>query len=222
MEDTVQNVNQEVNQNTNQKVNQNPAPINFDPRTLKENYSDSEWAVKEAWYPKILAQITIPADNPTSAHLQRAVVGLDVVAGVAFIDAAYAESNYLRYDQLMKVEEGNAYVAVQNGQTGSIQNKTKLSIDDTKALVTQYLSSHPYDNTPYNIYELVNISRKRREFMRKVIELIEGKKDMFITTSANLKLDSTISGMTPSVPQQNNPYSNMYQHSRSDYGDING
>lgn len=218
MEDTVQN----VNQNTNQNANQNPAPINFDPRTLKENYSDSEWAVKEAWYPKILAQITIPADNPTSAHLQKAVVGLDIVAGVAFIDAARAESNYLRYDQLMKVEEGNAYVAVQNGQTGSsIQNKAKLSIDDTKALVTQYLSSHPYDNTQYNIYELVNISRERREFMRNIIKLIEGKKDMFITTSANLKLDSTISGMTPSVPQQNN-YPNMYQRNRSDHGDING
>ena len=219
MEDTVQN----VNQNTNQNANQNPAPINFDPRTLKENYSDSEWAVKEAWYPRILAQITIPADNPTSAHLQKAVVGLDVIAGVAFIDAARAESNYLRYDQLMKVEEGNAYVAVQNGQTGSsIQNKAKLSIDDTKALVTQYLSSHPYDNTPHNIYELVNISRERREFMRNIIKLIEGKKDMFITTSANLKLDSTISGMTPSVPQQNSNYPNMYQRNRSDYGDING
>lgn len=200
----------------------------FDPSIAQKAYTDQEWAVKTDWYQKELAKIAVPAVGPTPADLQAAVVALDKVASTAFIDAAYTQSSFESYSQIEKIETDNAYVAVQNGQNGvGITGKTKLSIDDTKALVTSFLSSKSYGTSTKNIYQLVNATRERWYFMKDIVKIIEGKKDMFITTAATLKIDASISGMMPSVPTTNQPRQSQAQisyqsNNRSDYGDPNG
>lgn len=198
----------------------------FDPSIAQKGYTEQEWAMKTNWYQTELAKITIPAINPTPADLQSAVVMLDRISSTAFIDAAYTQSACEKYELLMKIEEGNAYVSVQNGQVGNaLTGKAKLSIDDTKALVKSFLSSNNYNGMNYNIYQLVITTKERWIFMSDIIEMIKSKKDMFITTAANLKIDASLSGMTPSVPNQ--PKQSQAQISyqanrRSDYGDVNG
>lgn len=172
----------------------------FDPARPAFTYTKAQWDIKKDWYATKLLEIA-PLENPTPAQSQAMLKKLDEVATVAYIDAATLISNYENYKQALDVEERRLHASVQDGQqTVGKKDPQKLTVADIDSLVTEVLATKPYNGGKLTLYEIISESRERANFMKNVKAAIDMKMSEFITTSANIKSEIQLNGMTPNVP----------------------
>lgn len=195
---------------TNETV-QNVAPQTappFDPTQLRRAYTTTQWTAKEDWYTKecIAIQIT---DSPTPAEVQQTAVRIDTLLSMARIDYAYVSQMYDKYSMQLKIEEKRLFVDLKLNPPTQY-NTLKLTVDEMKGVVASMIKNTPWANTSYSLYDLVEMSSGRNIFMESVIKILQDKKDLLITHSGMLKIESSLNGMQPSTP---GPSHQGYKHS---------
>lgn len=183
----------------------------FDPSQLRRTYTNSQWTAKEDWYAKECNAIQL-TDCPTPAEIQQAAVRIDTLLSMARIDYAYVSQMYDRYSMQLKIEEKRNFVDLKITPP-SQYNTLKLTVDEMKGVVASVIQKTPWAGTKYSLYELVEMSSGRNIFMEGVIRILQDKKDLLITHSGMLKIESSLNGMQPSVP---GPSHQGYKHSMED------
>lgn len=173
----------------------------FDPSKINRAYTDSQWAAKEDWYTQQCNAIHL-SDCPTPSEVQSAAIQIDALLSVARIDYAYVAQMFDRYSMQLKIEEKRLFVDLKI-QPPSQYNTLKLTVDEMKGVVASVIQKQPWANTKYSLYELVEKSSSRNIFMEAVIKVLQDKKDLLITHSGMLKIESSLNGMQPNVPGQN-------------------
>ena len=174
---------------------------NFNPAIVKTAYSAAEWTQKEEWYTNSLVEI-VPSENPTPAYSQAMLVKLDAVATVANLDAARVITNFENYKKILEIEESRMRITVQNSQmTVGKKDPAKLTVNDIDSLVTECIAMKPWNGNKRTLYEIIAECRSRANFMKNVQSIIQMKISEFVTTSANIKSEIALNGMTPSVPR---------------------
>ena len=170
----------------------------FDPSQLRRTYTTSQWLAKEDWYAKECNAISLN-ESPTPAEIQHAAVRIDALLSMARIDYAYVNQMYDRYSMQLKIEEKRLFVDLKITPP-SQYNTLKLTVDEMKGVVAAIIQKTPWANTKYSLYELVEMSSNRNIFMEGVIKILQDKKDLLITHSGMLKIESSLNGMQPNVP----------------------
>lgn len=183
----------------------------FDPSQLRRTYTNSQWTAKEDWYAKECNAIQL-TDCPTPAEIQQAAVRIDTLLSMARIDYAYVSQMYDRYSMQLKIEEKRNFVDLKITPP-SQYNTLKLTVDEMKGVVASVIQKTPWAGTKYSLYELVEMSSGRNIFMEGVIRILQDKKDLLITHSGMLKIESSLNGMQPSVT---GPSHQGYKHSMED------
>lgn len=183
----------------------------FDPSQLRRTYTNSQWTAKEDWYAKECNAIQL-TDCPTPAEIQQAAVRIDTLLSMARIDYAYVSQMYDRYSMQLKIEEKRNFVDLKITPP-SQYNTLKLTVDEMKGVVASVIQKTPWASTKYSLYELVEMSSGRNIFMEGVIRILQDKKDLLITHSGMLKIESSLNGMQPNVP---GPSQQGYKHSMED------
>ena len=168
----------------------------FDPSQLRKTYTNSQWLMKEDWYANKCNAIQI-SDSPTPADIQQAAVKIDGLLSMARIDYAYVNQMYDRYSTQLKIEEKRLFVDLKIN-TPTQYSKLKLTVDDMKGVVTSVIQNQKWANTQYSLYQLVELSSSRNIFMEGVIKILQDKKDLLITHSGMLKIESGLSNMQSS------------------------
>ena len=180
----------------------------FDPSQLRRTYTNSQWILKENWYANECNSIHL-TESPTPAEIQQAAVRIDSLLSMARIDYAYVNQMYDRYSMQLKIEEKRNFVDLKITPPAQY-NTLKLTVDEMKGVVTSVIQKTPWAGTKYSLYELVEMSSGRNIFMEGVIRILQDKKDLLITHSGMLKIESSLSNMQPNVTM---PQHNGYRHS---------
>ena len=182
----------------------------FDASKIVRGYTSSQWTQKEDWYAAELGKIQI-SDSPSIVDIQQAAVQIDALLSVARLDYAFVNQRYDIYNMQLKIEEKRQFVDLKL-QPPSQYSGLKLTVDDMKGVVASVINSTPWDNTSRTLYELVQMSSTRNIFMEAVIKVLQDKKDLLITHSGMLKIESSMSSMQPNVPQT--PNNSGYDHNQ--------
>ena len=182
----------------------------FDPTIIQRTYSKSQWAMKEDYYTQQCNSIII-SDSPSPAEIQQCAARIDALLSMARIDYAYANQQYDRYSMQLKIEEKRLFVDLKLSPP-SQYNTLKLTVDEMKGVVASVVLNNKWANTNFNLYELVEMSSSRNIFMEAIIKILQDTKDLLITHSGMLKIENSLSGMQPNVP--NLPQN--YKHSMED------
>ena len=172
------------------------APL-FDPSTVVRGYTSAQWTMKEDWYAAELNKIQI-SDSPSIVDIQQTAVQIDVLLSMARLDYAFVNQRYDLYNMQLKIEEKRQFVDLKL-QPPSQYSGLKLTVDDMKGVVASVINTTPWDNTSRTLYELVQMSSTRNIFMEAVIKVLQDKKDLLITHSGMLKIESSMSSMQPNV-----------------------
>ena len=183
----------------------------FDPSQLRRAYTASQWTMKEDWYAKECNSINLN-ESPTPAEIQQAAVKIDTLLSMARIDYAYVNQMYDRYSMQLKIEEKRQFVDLKITPP-SQYNTLKLTVDEMKGVVASVIQRTPWAGTKYSLYELVEMSSGRNIFMEGVIKILQDKKDLLITHSGMLKIESSLNGMQSNVPTTAHQ---GYRHSMED------
>ena len=176
----------------------------FDPSVVTRGYTVSQWTLKEDWYSEQINKIKIP-DAPSISDIQQAAVQIDALLSVARLDYAFVNQRYDTHTMQLKIEEKRQFVELKL-QPPTQYAGIKLTVDDMKGVVASVISSTPWDNTSLSLYQLVQMSSTRNIFMEAVIKILQDKKDLLITHSGMLKIESSMVSMQPNVPQTNIGY----------------
>lgn len=183
----------------------------FDPTKLSRTYTSSQWIMKEDWYAKECNSIQLN-ESPSPAEIQQAAIKIDTLLSMARIDYAYVSQMYDRYSMQLKIEEKRMFVDLKI--TPPVQyNTLKLTVDEMKGVVASVIQKTPWAGTKYSLYELVEMSSNRNIFMESVIKILQDKKDLLITHSGMLKIESSLNSLQPNVPSQSH---HGYRHSMED------
>ena len=196
----------------NEQINANIASCQkpFDPSTIQRTYAKNQWLMKEDYYTKQCNDILI-SDSPTPAEVQQCAARIDALLSMARIDYAYTTQQYDRYSMQLKIEEKRLFVDLKLNPPTQY-NTLKLTVDEMKGVVASVVLNNKWANTNFNLYELVEMSSSRNIFMEAIIKILQDKKDLLITHSGMLKIENSLSGMQPNVP--NLPQN--YKHSMED------
>lgn len=170
----------------------------FDPTTIQRTYSKSQWAIKEDYYTNQCNNIII-SDSPTPAEVQQCAVLIDSLLSMARIDYAYTSQQYDRYSMQLKIEEKRLFVDLKL-KPPSQYSSLKLTVDEMKGVVASVIIGNKWNNTSFNLYELVEMSNSRNIFMEAIIKILQDKKDLLITHSGMLKIENSLNSMQPNVP----------------------
>lgn len=181
-----------------QTTGQTAAP-QFDPSRAQRSYNNPQWTIKEDWYNQQLQAIHLPV-APSTADVQQMALQLDALVSVARIDQAFMTQSANQYEFLMKEQEQESYMTVQNLQLAQDPN-AKLTVDTIKSLVKKHMNTTLWQNTGLTLYQLYMMTNSRKVFMDAVIRIIEDKKDLLITHSGVLKIENSLSGMQSSAPR---------------------
>lgn len=184
----------------------------FDPTQLRRTYTHSQWIAKEDWYAKECNSICL-TESPTPAEIQQAAVKIDTLLSMARIDYAYVNQMYDRYSMQLKIEEKRNFVDLKITPPTQY-NTLKLTVDEMKGVVTSVIQRTPWAGTKYSLYELVEMSSGRNIFMEGIIRILQDKKDLLITHSGMLKIESTLNGLGPNTTA--GPSHQGYKHSMED------
>ena len=187
--------------------------VPFDPSQLRRTYTNSQWQMKEDWYAQECNAIRL-TESPTPAEIQQAAVRIDTLLSMARIDYAYVSQMYDRYSMQLKIEEKRSFVDLKITPP-SQYNTLKLTVDEMKGVVAAIIQKTPWAGTKYSLYELVEMSSGRNIFMEGVIRLLQDKKDLLITHSGMLKIESSLNGLGPSTTASG-PSHQGYKHSMED------
>ena len=182
----------------------------FDPTIIQRTYSKSQWAMKEDYYTQQCNSIII-SDSPSPAEIQQCAARIDALLSMARIDYAYANQQYDRYSMQLKIEEKRLFVDLKLSPP-SQYNTLKLTVDEMKGVVASVILKNKWSGTSFNLYELVEMSSSRNIFMEAIIKVLQDKKDLLITHSGMLKIENSLNGMQPNIP--NLPQN--YKHSMED------
>lgn len=183
MEQTQQN--QQVQQQQNK----------FDPSQVKRSYFPSEWTMKEEWYINSINAISVPA-NPMPSDVANMACQVEKMLSTARLDMAFIEQAYNRWNMQCKVQESILFTGLK-----AIQQGGKLTIDEKKSRITEYLNATPWNGGKLTLYELREGADMRYVFMKNIIQSLMDKKDLLITHSSAIKADATLNALSPSVPQ---------------------
>lgn len=183
----------------------------FDPSKLSRTYTNSQWIAKEDWYARECNSIQLN-ESPTPSEIQQAAVRIDTLLSMARIDYAYVSQMYDRYSMQLKIEEKRNFVDLKISPP-SQYNTLKLTVDEMKGVVVSVIQKQPWAGTKYSLYELVEMSSNRNIFMEAIIKILQDKKDLLITHSGMLKIESSLNGMQSNVPSQTH---HGYKHSMED------
>lgn len=183
----------------------------FNPAMPKRTYSATEWTMKEDYYTQQINSIQI-SDSPSPSEIQRAAIQIDSLLSLARIDYAYVSQMYDRYSMQLKIEEKKLFVDLKI-QPPTQYNTLKLTVDEMKGVVASVINSKPWAGTSKSLYDLVIMTSSRNIFMEAVIKTLQDKKDLLITHSGMLKIESSLNSMQPNVPQNNTHYDTHYRHS---------
>jgi hypothetical protein len=184
----------------------------FDPSQLSRTYTHSQWLAKEDWYAKECNGIHLN-ESPTPAEIQKAAVRIDTLLSMARIDYAYVNQMYDRYSMQLKIEEKRLFVDLKITPPTQY-NTLKLTVDEMKGVVASIIQKTPWAGTKYSLYQLVEMSSNRNIFMEGVIKILQDKKDLLITHSGMLKIESSLNSLSPNaIPGQ---YHQGYKHSMED------
>ena len=182
----------------------------FDPTIIQRTYSKSQWAMKEDYYTQQCNSIII-SDSPSPAEIQQCAARIDALLSMARIDYAYANQQYDRYSMQLKIEEKRLFVDLKLSPP-SQYNTLKLTVDEMKGVVASVILKNKWSGTSFNLYELVEMSSSRNIFMEAIIKVLQDKKDLLITHSGMLKIENSLNGIQPNIP--NLPQN--YKHSMED------
>lgn len=182
----------------------------FDPTKLSRTYTNSQWIMKEDWYANECNSIRLN-ESPSPAEIQQAAVKIDTLLSMARIDYAYVSQMYDRYSMQLKIEEKRMFVDLKITPP-SQYNTLKLTVDEMKGVVASVIQKTPWAGTKYSLYELVEMSSNRNIFMESIIKVLQDKKDLLITHSGMLKIESSLNGMQPNVATAHT----SYRHSMED------
>ncbi len=196
----------EIDQNPTPPVK--PVPQPFNPSVPQRTYTNSQWTLKEDWYVKECNAIQL-SDSPSTAEIQQAALKIDALLTVARMDYAFVNQMYDRYSMQLKIEEKRNFVDLKMTPP-SQYNTLKLTVDEMKGVVASVIQQTPWAGTKYSLYELVEMSSGRNIFMEGVIKILQDKKDLLITHSGMLKIESSITSMQANVP---GPSHQGYRHS---------
>ena len=169
----------------------------FDPTQLRRTYTNTQWQAKEDWYAKECNSIYL-TESPSPAEIQQAAVRIDTLLSMARIDYAYVSQMYDRYSMQLKIEEKRMFVDLKINPP-SQYNTLKLTVDEMKGVVAAVIQKTPWAGTKYSLYELVELSSGRNIFMEGIIRILQDKKDLLITHSGMLKIESSLNSMQPNV-----------------------
>lgn len=183
----------------------------FDPSKLSRTYTHSQWIAKEDWYATQCNSIQLN-ESPTPAEIQQAAIRIDTLLSMARIDYAYVNQMYDRYSMQLKIEEKRMFVDLKI-QPPAQYNTLKLTVDEMKGVVASVIQKTPWAGTKYSLYELVEMSSNRNIFMESVIKILQDKKDLLITHSGMLKIESSLNSLQPNVHSQSHQ---GYKHSMED------
>ena len=195
-------------QRITQSVVQQKKP--FDPTTIQRTYSKSQWTMKEDYYTKQCNSIII-SDSPSPAEIQQCAIRIDALLSMARIDYAYTNQQYDRYSIQLKIEEKRLFVDLKLNPPTQYST-LKLTVDEMKGVVASVILNNKWSGTSFNLYELVEMSSSRNIFMEAIIKILQDKKDLLITHSGMLKIENSLNGIQPNVP--NLPQN--YKHSMED------
>ena len=179
-----------VEQTVAQSATTQPA---FDPSQLSRTYTHSQWLTKEDWYAKECNAIHLN-ESPTPAEIQKAAVRIDTLLSMARIDYAYVNQMYDRYSMQLKIEEKRLFVDLKITPPTQY-NTLKLTVDEMKGVVASIIQKTPWAGTKYSLYQLVEMSSNRNIFMEGVIKILQDKKDLLITHSGMLKIESSLNSL---------------------------
>jgi hypothetical protein len=101
---------------------------------------------------------------------------------------------YDKYSMQLKIEEKESFVKLKLAPPAAYANM-KLTVDEMKGVVASVIKSNPWNNTSYSLYQLVEMSSNRNIFMEGIIKLLQDKKDLLITHSGMLKIESSLNGL---------------------------
>ena len=174
---------------------QNAAPTQqpFDPSKIRRTYSINQWTAKEDWYTNQCLAIQIN-DSPTPAEIQMIAARIDALLSMARIDYAYVNQMYDKYTMQLKIEEKEKFVNLKLNPPSTYANM-KLTVDEMKGVVASVVKNTPWNNTSYNLYQLVEMSSGRNIFMEGIIKLLQDKKDLLITHSGMLKIENSLNSL---------------------------
>lgn len=170
----------------------------FDPSQVCRGYNNSQWTAKEDWYVKECDKIQI-SSSPTTADIQRIAMEIDRLLTIARLDYAFIAQAYDKYNTQLKIEKERLFVDLKL-QPPSQYNTLKLTVDEMKGVVASVIQNRKWNNTSYSLFELVEMTSGRNIFMEGVIKILQDKKDLLITHSGMLKIESSVGSMQPNVP----------------------
>ena len=163
----------------------------------KRNYTDDEWNDREDIYIAECNKIMIDGSSLTPNDVSVAAGRIALLLTPLRIDNVFAQQALEKYSNQLKIQEKILYNKVKANVT------VKLTVDEIKGSVTQSIVDNPYNGTKYNLYELVERANHRVIFTNGIIETLKDKKDLLITHSGILKLESGVGSFTPNVPNDN-------------------
>lgn len=178
----------------------------FDTSIAQRGYTAAQWTTKEDWYSQELNKIKIP-DAPSINDIQQAAVQIDALLSTARLDFAFVTQRYDNYSMQLKIEEKRLFVDLKLNPP-PLYSGMKLTIDDMKGVVASVINNQPWDGTSSTLYKLVQVSSSRHIFMEAVIKILQDKKDLLITHSGMLKIESSVSSMQPNVTSVPKNYGN--------------
>lgn len=165
---------------------------------VKVDYNDQEWKQREQAYSDEIDKIHIDASNLTPNEIAVAASRIDAILTPLRLDNVYAQKASTKYESDLKLQNLLLYNTVKKNAQG-----TKLTVDETKSLIAEHINQNPWENTGENLFKLCERYGARKIFTEQAIKILQDKKDLLITYSGVLKIESSVSGFTQSVPTAN-------------------
>lgn len=158
---------------------------------VKECYSNQDWHNREEYYKKACGQIILNP-NPTTKDVMALTAYIDNILSEALLELSYVKRSYLMYKTKMTLSEKEAFLICKQNSLATEPNK-KITENDVKGLVVQYLKNTPFGNTKRSIYDIVQLYEYRLTFIESVVKILTEKKAGIITDNAMLKIESSLS-----------------------------
>lgn len=164
-------------------------------QNVKPQYTQKEWESREQYYIDKCSKINIPQQVDGRMIMSFTSI-IDDLLSEALIEQAYMKKTLGSLKNKLMLAEKEMHLAIkernfkENGLDGIPSNK--VTSDDIKSHITQYLKYTPLDNMPDNIYNIVFKAEARCTFIDAIVRVLSEKKSALIADNAILKLESSI------------------------------
>lgn len=180
-----------------QQQNQQQISVQLQQQIVNERqafgYSIAEWQQKEEEYIRRLKEIKYPIDMKP-IDLEKMIMLVDALMTDVMIDNIEFERKLEAYETQIKIEELALFNTIQT------QSSTKLTVDNTKSLVREWIKTHTWDNTVYSLYTLKKVFNDRHIFTTNILKSLKDKQDRFVTQSGLLKMEVAIGNISSNAP----------------------